>query len=122
MEVPTAIWASHLLGGVLTGMNPAYTTEEVEHQLTATGAICLFTCKALLPIALPACKNIKIILLDGGEAPGCARISDILKLGASLPELPKLKLAPGEGRKRLAFLSFSSGTTGGSLSLVTCLD
>lgn len=94
-------------------MNPAYTTEEVKHQLTVTSAICLFTCKALLPVAEPACReaSIKIIVIDG-EAPNCISISEIYKLGVSVPDLPILRLKPGENKQRLAFLCFSSGTTG----------
>lgn len=113
MEVPTSIWAALLLGGIVTGMNPAYTTEEVRHQLTETSAICLFTCKALLPVAKPACGESvrKIILLDG-SAPGCTSFAEVLALGKDVPNLPRLKLAAGENQKRLAFLSFSSGTTG----------
>lgn len=113
MEVPTSIWAALLLGGIVTGMNPAYTTEEVKHQLSETSAICLFTCKALLPVARPACGGLvkSIILLDG-SAPGCVSFEDVLKLGENVPDLPRLKLGPGENKKRLSFLSFSSGTTG----------
>lgn len=97
----------------MTGMNPAYTTAEVEHQLTETDAICLFTCKALLPVAEPACKgrSVKIILIDG-QAPNCVSIEEIYKIGSSAPTLPVFRLQPGENKKRLAFLSFSSGTTG----------
>lgn len=97
----------------MTGMNPAYTTEEVQHQLKETDAICLFTCKSLLPVAQPACKelSVKVIVIDG-EASGCISIEEIYKLGSSAPDLPVFKLRPGENRQRLAFLSFSSGTTG----------
>lgn len=113
MDVPTAIWASQLLGGTVTGMNPAYTYEEVQHQLTETDAICLFTCKALLPVVERACENrpIKIILLDG-QVPGYTAVQDVLALGETSSQLPKWNLSPGENKTRLAFLSFSSGTTG----------
>lgn len=113
MEVPTVIWASQLLGGTVTGMNPAYTAEEVQHQLTETDAICLFTCKVLLPVAQKACKNlpVKIILLDG-TAPGCENFFEVLQSGQKAPLLPVLKMNRGDNQKRLAFLSFSSGTTG----------
>ncbi|BFZ55852.1 hypothetical protein PYCC9005_002893 [Savitreella phatthalungensis] len=113
MDVPSAIWAAHLLGGTVSGMNPAYTTPEVQYQLGITGAIALFTCKELLPVARPACepKGIHIILLDGEET-GCLSIAKMYELGKTLPELPRWTLATGEGRRRLAFLSFSSGTTG----------
>ena len=113
MEVPTAIWAAHLLGGTVTGMNPAYTASEVEHQLKETSAICLFTCKALLKVAEPACKatNARIIVIDG-EARGHTSFDEVMQAGKDMPELARLVLKPGEGATRLAFLSFSSGTTG----------
>ena len=113
LEVPTCIWASHLLGGTVTGMNPAYTVPEVEYQLGITKALALFTSKDLLSVARPACEKTRtqIVLLDG-EAEGCLSIAKLFALGETLPELPRWKLAPGENKKKLAFLSFSSGTTG----------
>ena len=46
-------------------------------------------------------------------ADGVRSCADLIALGrASKPNFVERKLAPGEGRTKLAFLSFSSGTTG----------
>ncbi|ORY82081.1 phenylacetyl-CoA ligase [Protomyces lactucae-debilis] len=112
IEVPIAVWGAQLAGGTVTGMNPAYTPSEIKYQSEVTQLTACYTCKDMLDVVKAGCpKNVKIILLDG-VAEGCLNINQLIKLGESSPEIPRIVLKPGENRKRLAFLSFSSGTTG----------
>ncbi|KAF2139184.1 uncharacterized protein K452DRAFT_360883 [Aplosporella prunicola CBS 121167] len=118
-------WATHRLGGVQTPANAAYSAPEIEYQLKDSGAKCLFTCSTLLDTALEAAEKAglprnRIYLIDlpkeftGGKAtPQGFKTLDQLGLeGAQLPRLEPVRLAPGEGRKRTAFLCYSSGTSG----------
>ncbi|KAF8898943.1 phenylacetyl-CoA ligase [Infundibulicybe gibba] len=103
-QYPLAIWAVHQLGGVITPANPGYKTEELNYQLRTTKAALIFVHPACLDTALSAASEVglsedRIILFQPSH--GVARTT-----------FPDQKLQRGEGRSALAFLSFSSGTTG----------
>ena len=100
------------------GANPAYTAEELEYQLGATKARVLISHPGSLPIALEAAQKAgiahdRVVVFD--ETPGVKNVTldALIKEGLSQPQaFVEPRLAPGEGRTKLAFLSFSSGTTG----------
>ncbi|KAI0356905.1 amp dependent CoA ligase [Trametes cingulata] len=118
IDYPVAIWAVHRLGGIVTGANPAYTAEELEYQLTATKARLLIAHPGSLPVALDAAKRAqlpadRVLVFDPVEG---ARNTDVHALVAEglehTQKFVERRLGPGEGKRKLAFLSFSSGTTG----------
>jgi hypothetical protein len=56
----------------------------------------------------------RIVVLEGSTPTpaGFLGISDIVRLGKTSPAFVERRLQPGEAKTKLAFLSFSSGTTG----------
>jgi 4-coumarate--CoA ligase len=94
-------------------MNPAYTVEELTRQLllSKTKAIC--TQKKFLPTVREAAleagvSQATIFLIGPEECPGTDSLHDILKLDVVI--VPRSPVSSPE--QDLAFLVFSSGTTG----------
>ncbi|KAI0066474.1 phenylacetyl-CoA ligase [Artomyces pyxidatus] len=119
IDYPIAIWAVHRLGGIITGSNPAYTVDELIHQLKLTNAATVVTQTPFLGPATQACKAVgipaeRIVLLD--EAPRGSphvTIEQLIADGVQAKQnFVERKLAPGEAKTRVAFFSLSSGTTG----------
>ncbi|KAH7127339.1 acyl-CoA synthetase [Dactylonectria macrodidyma] len=118
-------WATHRLSGIVTPANAAYVTSELLNQLEKTRARVLFTCAALLPVALDAAHGAgipddRIFLLEiAGEDHSVVSetiklrtISDLVLLGQASPPLDALTWSPGQGKWQLAYICFSSGTSG----------
>ncbi|KAJ4202395.1 hypothetical protein NW759_015381 [Fusarium solani] len=112
--------AVHRLSGIVTPASAAYSVSELEHQLRSSGANALITCIPLLDVALAAAKSVgilhdRIFILS---VPGSDKkapfktIDDLVEEGRNLPKLQPLNWAPGQGARQVAFLSFSSGTSG----------
>ena len=105
------------------GANPDFTENELLYQLQETKTSVLITHPESLPIALKAAhaaglSSGRIILFD---AKGISdevhqnheTVGTVLEFGLRNKTVYSERiLAPGEGRTKLAFLSFSSGTTG----------
>ncbi|KAF8623162.1 hypothetical protein AX15_006480 [Amanita polypyramis BW_CC] len=128
IDYPTVMWAVHMLGGIISGANPDFSPSELAHQITETKASILFVHYS--PDALDAVlksaqiTNIsmdRMILFDAphlhpttGGATKFTTVSNLVQLGIenwNKPS-PERHLSPGEARTKLAYLSFSSGTTG----------
>ncbi|KAK2018282.1 AMP-binding enzyme [Colletotrichum eremochloae] len=112
--------AIHRLSGIVTPASAAYSAQELEHQLRSSNAKAVFTCIPLLETALKAAKavnlpNDRIFLLP---VPGFSQktpyitIDDLIQEGKSLPELEPLKWVKGQGARQVAYLCYSSGTSG----------
>lgn len=108
------------MSGIVTPASAAYSASELEHQLRSSGAKALFTCIPLLNDALKAAKavnipNDRIFLLT---IPGVTQkapyvtVDDLIQEGKSLPELDALKWVKGQGARQVAYLCYSSGTSG----------
>jgi len=118
-------FAVHRLSGIVTPANAMYSAAELEHQLRSSGSKALFTCTPLLETALKAAKanNIpedKVFLLDLPGHPRDSRfrtIDDLIAEGRSLPELEPLRWTKGQGARQVAYLCYSSGTSGLPVSL-----
>ncbi|KAG8786434.1 hypothetical protein FRC12_016555 [Ceratobasidium sp. 428] len=122
VDYPTAIWASHRLSLAVSCANPGYTEDELVYQLEATKAKLLFVHPGSLKTALGAAKKVslpmeRIILLK--EAKSIAKetkfndIESLIRDGLVSPaHFKEKRLAPGENKTKIAFYSFSSGTTG----------
>jgi acyl-CoA synthetase (AMP-forming)/AMP-acid ligase II len=108
------------LSGIATPANVAYSASELEHQLKSSGAKVLFTCVPVLETALKAAKGAgipedKIFIMDlplHARKPHFKTVDDLVKLGHSLPELEPLRWRKGQGARQVAFLCYSSGTSG----------
>ncbi|KAB8527824.1 hypothetical protein FH972_025475 [Carpinus fangiana] len=118
-------WAIHSIGGIDTPANAAYVEWELEHQMKDSGAKCIFTAISNLEMTLNVAKKLgipkeKIFLLElpkeitGGAATpkGFKTIDNLIEQGRGEKPLEKLKWEKGEGKRRTAFLCYSSGTSG----------
>ncbi|KAI0667878.1 acetyl-CoA synthetase-like protein [Trametes maxima] len=118
IDYPIVIWATHRLGGIVTGANPAYTADELVYQICTAKATVLFAHPDSLLVALEAAHiagipESRIALFD--YAPGSTHITvhDLVKEGLTQPQgYVEERLKTGEGKEKLALLFFSSGTTG----------
>jgi 4-coumarate--CoA ligase len=114
IDTPAITWSVHWAGGIVSPANPAYTARELVHHLKDSGARALFTQRHLLPVALKAASEAgipkeKVVLIGDEQERGLGYWRDFL-VGEGEEG--------GEGKeevnceKDLAFLVYSSGTTG----------
>ncbi|KAH7358503.1 luciferin 4-monooxygenase [Plectosphaerella cucumerina] len=112
--------AVHRLAGIVTPASAAYSAQELEHQLRSSGAKALFTCVPLLETAVKAAKAVgipedRIFVLP---VPGVSKkvpfttLDDLIAEGAKLPDLEPLKWVKGQAARQVAYLCYSSGTSG----------
>lgn len=79
-----------------------------------------------LPVALKAAASVNqqdtpIIVIDAHKAAEkipYPSLEDLVQEGVSLPSVSDIKLRPGEAKTKIAFLCFSSGTTGKPKALI----
>jgi len=122
----TMAWAVHRLGGIASCVNAAYNAHELEYQLKDSGAKAIFTCLPLLETTMAVAKKLgipkeKVYILDlppaiaaGVKNPGLKTVDDLVQAGAKLPKMQASdrSWSEGEGKRRCAFLCYSSGTSG----------
>ncbi|KAL8879702.1 MAG: hypothetical protein Q9192_008178, partial [Flavoplaca navasiana] len=115
IDTPSVLWGCHWVGGIVSPANPGYTVDELAFQLKDSGAKALVTQKALLPTATKAAKQVgipedRIILLEvkRDESMQFKHFQSIRNL-AGTSRYRRTKVNP---REDLAFLVYSSGTTG----------
>jgi long-subunit acyl-CoA synthetase (AMP-forming) len=69
-----------------------------------------------IDIGLKAAQSANIsranIIVMGDSVEGFIGINELIRRGKSLPAVERITFAAGEAKRRLAFLSFSSGTSG----------
>ncbi|KAL6885691.1 hypothetical protein GGI43DRAFT_432423 [Trichoderma evansii] len=112
--------AIHRLSGIVTPVNPAASALELEYQLRSSHAIALFTCNALAKTALQAAKAVGIAIdrifilpmADDRQDSELATIEDLVLEGRTLSDLGVKKWSRGQGARQVAYLCFSSGTSG----------
>ncbi|KAF2857263.1 acetyl-CoA synthetase-like protein [Piedraia hortae CBS 480.64] len=115
VDYPVVCWGCHFAGGIVSPSNAAYTVDELAFQLRDSGAKGLVTQVSHLKTALAACEKVGIprkrVCLMGEErvSDGSFRhFTDILNVAAVL-HYRRVRVDPA---KDLAFLVYSSGTTG----------
>ncbi|KAM0282258.1 hypothetical protein ACHAQH_003122 [Verticillium albo-atrum] len=112
--------AVHRLGGIVTPASAAYSAPELEHQLRSSGAHALFTCVPLLETALKAAKaagipdeRIFILASPGSTAKvPFVTLDELVEEGKKLPAVETLRWSKGQGARQVAYLCYSSGTSG----------
>lgn len=126
MDYLTLAWAVHRIGGILTCVNAAYSANELEYQLKDSGAKAIFTCLPLLDTTMKAAQKVgivkeKVFLLQMAESvtqamsnPGLRTLDDFVTAGSQLPRIRSADSywKKGDGAKKVAFLCYSSGTSG----------
>lgn len=122
----TMAWAVHRLGGIASCVNAAYSAHELEYQLKDSGAKAIFTCLPLMQTTMVVAKKLgipkeKVYILDlppamtaGMKNPGLKTLDCLVREGAKLPKMQASdrSWSEGEGKRRCAFLCYSSGTSG----------
>lgn len=115
IDTPPVVFGTLWAGGIVTTCNPHYTATELTHQMRDSGARVVVTDSAALPTVRAACRNsgipdTHIILLneDRNQHGSYESWRSICSEGANL-ELSRPSIDP---KRDLAFLVYSSGTTG----------
>ncbi|KAG6817716.1 hypothetical protein H0H87_004507 [Tephrocybe sp. NHM501043] len=118
---PVCVWATHTLSGIITPANPAYKSDELVHQLRTSKAALLIIHPAFLNTARTAAREVglsddRIIFIEHPlhkPASDHLTVDELVEYGLSVPvSYTEIRFKPGEAKTTLAFLSFSSGTTG----------
>lgn len=116
IDTPVTMWGTHYVGGIVSPANPVYTKRELTHHLKDCGAKIIVTTGELVgrvrecvsDIAKETGRCIEI-LVQGGEVPEGERgIRDIFIEGEGR-DGKRVNVDP---EKDLAYLVYSSGTTG----------
>ncbi|KAJ8080399.1 hypothetical protein PM082_017232 [Marasmius tenuissimus] len=117
IDYPVAIWATHRLGAIVSGANPDYVRNELVYQLQASKASLIFAHPEARETALQAAKDAgisseRVILFNvpGSSPTELKTVNDLVQQGSRQPI--SFKEPQIDARTKLAFLSFSSGTTG----------
>ncbi|KAI6030702.1 hypothetical protein F5J12DRAFT_954393 [Pisolithus orientalis] len=106
LDYLVAVWAIHRLGAVMSGANPSFTSDELRFSLLHDPLRILLNCR----------RN-HIVLFDTADTPLTQgvfpTVRGLIDQGLSaFPSFRERRLSPGEGKTKVAFLNFSSGTTG----------
>jgi 4-coumarate--CoA ligase len=114
IDIPPVIYGTFFAGGIVTPANPAYSADELAYQLENSGAQALVTTKQFLDTALKAAKKVGIdsgrVILLGAEKDPSHRVKHWtnIRLASKSSRYRRRKAKPDD----LAFLAYSSGTTG----------
>ncbi|TGO57179.1 hypothetical protein BCON_0068g00090 [Botryotinia convoluta] len=116
IDTPITMWGTHYIGGIVSPANPVYTRRELTHHLRDCGARIIVTTGELVGRVRECVDDIEReigrcieILVQGGEVPGGERgIRDIF-MGGEERGKERVNVDP---EKDLAYLVYSSGTTG----------
>ncbi|KAH8792187.1 hypothetical protein F5882DRAFT_352779 [Hyaloscypha sp. PMI_1271] len=115
IDTPAITWGCSWAGGILSPANPGYTPEELAFQLKDSGARALVIQKPFLEPARKAAKlagigqDMIILMGDERDGPGGAKHFTGIRNLEGTRRFRKTKVDP---KKDLAFLVYSSGTTG----------
>ncbi|KAI1466557.1 acetyl-CoA synthetase-like protein [Daldinia caldariorum] len=113
-------FAVHRLSGIVTPANAMYSAAELEHQLKSAGVKALITCIPLLDTTLKATRacgipddKVFIMQIPGEFKPVPFKsLNSLIDEGRTLAELEPLAWAKGQGARQVAYLCYSSGTSG----------
>ncbi|KAI4180172.1 MAG: hypothetical protein L6R41_007412 [Letrouitia leprolyta] len=115
IDTPSVIWGCQWAGGIISPANPGYTLDELAFQLKDSGAKALVTQKSLLSIAIGAAKHVGIpedrIILIGDERDETLRFKHFRSI-RNLAGTSRYRRTKVDPKEDLAFLVYSSGTTG----------
>lgn len=120
IDYPVCVWAIQRLGAIVAAMSPILTADELVHQLRIAKPSTFIAHVDNLGVALDATSSVgmhpeRIAVLDGEKASSklpCVSIDELCHAGSTLSPFFEKKFKPGQGKEKIAFLCFSSGTTG----------
>lgn len=115
IDVPAVIWGIHWAGGIPSPANPVYTAAELAFQLKDSGAKALVTQKQCLKEACEAAKMAGIpddrIILIGDQRDENVKFKHFTNI-RNISGTTRYRRTKANPKKDLAFLVYSSGTTG----------
>lgn len=115
IDTPPVIWGCHWAGGVISPANPGYTADELAFQLKDSGAKALVTQLPFLDVAQEAAKQAGIpddrIILIGDSRDETRRFKHFSAI-RNIAGTNRYRRTRIDSKKDLAFLVYSSGTTG----------
>jgi acyl-CoA synthetase (AMP-forming)/AMP-acid ligase II len=113
------------MNGVIAPANAAFTPSELAYQLKDSGSRALFTCPSKFETACKAADlagiprtNVFLLPVPGDYASpktaidGFTSIEDLIRRGQKLQGLSAQKWTKGQARRQVAYLCYSSGTSG----------
>jgi acyl-CoA synthetase (AMP-forming)/AMP-acid ligase II len=115
IDTPAITWGTHWAGGIISPTNPGYTPDELAFQLKDAGAKGLVTQKGLLKAACEAAKKVGLpedrIILMGDARDESGRFKHFLNI-RNMSGTSRFRRTKADPKRDLAFLVYSSGTTG----------
>lgn len=115
IDTPVVMYGALWAGGVVSPSNPAYTAEELAFQLRDSGAKAVVTQLPVLPVARAAAKQVGIpddhIILIGDQRDPEAKAKHFTSV-RNISGATRFRRSKVNPEKDLAFLVYSSGTTG----------
>ncbi|KAF5024605.1 hypothetical protein F66182_3368 [Fusarium sp. NRRL 66182] len=114
---PVVMLGTICAGGIFTGANPGYTCSELVHQLTVSGAKCIFTDTLRLDTAKQAARALglplsSLVLVDSEDANGAFGFPSLQSLLVHGSHPFQVIVDAQALADKPAVLNFSSGTTG----------
>ncbi|RDW77729.1 hypothetical protein BP6252_05782 [Coleophoma cylindrospora] len=113
IDTPAVTWGCHYAGGIVSPANPAYNIRELTHHLKDSGAKAIVTKAEFLPVASRAAKDAGIpnerVILIGDEVDDNGVFKHFTEI---MDKSVTKKQVAVKADKDLAFLVYSSGTTG----------
>jgi len=115
IDTPAVTWGTHWAGGIVSPANPGYTADELAYQLKDSGAKAILTQLPFIDTVLVAAKKVGIsedfIALIGDQKHPEGRFKHFTSV-RNISGTQRFRRAKVDSDKDLAFLVYSSGTTG----------
>ncbi|KAI0341122.1 phenylacetyl-CoA ligase [Trametopsis cervina] len=111
-------WGVHEVGGIVAAMSPALTVPEMQHQFRIASPKIIIAHPLTLPTVQSAVSKQTpkplVIVLGSSSSSKLHTFDEVVKAGKNLHRetVGAYKLVKGGSRRKMAFLCFSSGTTG----------
>lgn len=115
IDTPAVTWGTHFAGGIVSPANPGYTVDELAYQLKDSGAKAIVTQWDMLDTALGAAAKVGIpedrVILMGDKKDSTMKRKHFTSI-RNLAGTSRYRRAKVNPDTDLAFLVYSSGTTG----------